>query len=210
MVKQVRAQVTRDSIVAGAASVFARRGYGLASIAEIAAESGTTKGALYFHFPSKDDLARAVIDEEHQRTMDASETVIAEGLPALETLVELCRVVGGQVIADPIVRAGIRLITDVATFDPPVATPYVDRLQAVEQLFRRAMDEGDIAPPADPAALARVLVAAFTGIQVMSETLTGHRDLLVRLREFWAVLIPGIVAPARLDDLRRLPDLLVA
>ena len=49
MVQQARAQATRDAIVLGAAKVFERNGYGLASISDIAAASSVTKGALYFH-----------------------------------------------------------------------------------------------------------------------------------------------------------------
>src|SRR6478752_2217349 len=143
MVKQERAQVTRESIVAGAAAVFGRRGYGLASIADIATESGMTKGALYFHFPSKDELARAVIAEQHRRTMAAAAEAIEEGRPGLETMVLLSAVLARQLLTDPVVQAGIRLTTDVSLFDPPVTEPYQDWLSTSEALFRQAVVEGD-------------------------------------------------------------------
>lgn len=63
MVRQERAEATRDSVLRGAAGVFLRLGYANASLSEIIAESQVTKGALYFHFGSKEELARAVIDE---------------------------------------------------------------------------------------------------------------------------------------------------
>jgi AcrR family transcriptional regulator len=207
MVKQERAHATREAIVAGAAAVFSRRGYGLASIADIAAASGMTKGALYFHFPSKDDLARAVIVEQHRRTMIEATAILAEGRPALETMVLLCRSLAQQLLTDPVVQAGIRLTTDVSSFEQPVAQPYQDWLQTFEELFRRAREEGDLRPDLDPAVLAHFMIPAYTGVQLVSETLTDRADLLQRVRELWVVLLPGIVAPDRREALRGLPEL---
>ena len=208
MVTQPRALVTRDAIVRGAAAVFRERGYGLASIADIASAAGMTKGALYFHFDSKDALARAVIEEQHRRTMAASAEIIAEGRPALQTMVLLSRSLAHQLLEDPIVQAGIRLTTDVSTSAEPVSQPYEDWFRTGEELFRRGIDEGDVATTVDPGMLAHFLSPAFTGVQLVSETLTGRADLLQRVRELWIVLLPGIVRPERLDALRGLADLI--
>ena len=208
MVKQERAQVTRETILSGAAAVFGRRGYGLASIADIAAEAGVTKGALYFHFPSKDELARAVIAEQHRRTMAAASEIVEQGLPGLETMVRLSTVLAHQLLTDPVVQAGIRLTTDVSMFDPPVTEPYEDWLRTTEALFRQAAGEGDLRGDIDPAMLASVVVPAYTGVQLLSETMADRADLLERVRDLWTVLLPGIVPPDELDRLRRLPDLI--
>jgi AcrR family transcriptional regulator len=206
MVKQVRAQVTRDTIVAGAAEVFGRRGYGLASIADIATASGVTKGALYFHFPSKDELARAVIAEQHRRTMTEAAGVVELGRPGLETIILLSGMLARQLLSDPVVQAGIRLTTDVASLDDPPTEPYQDWLNTCEQLLRRAQEEGDLREEVAPSALAGVVVAAYTGVQLVSETFTGRADLLERTRELWTVLLPGIVPARRWEALRGLPD----
>ena len=42
-------------------------GYANASLSEIIAQSNVTKGALYFHFGSKEELARAVVDQGNER-----------------------------------------------------------------------------------------------------------------------------------------------
>ncbi|WP_156509801.1 TetR family transcriptional regulator, partial [Rhodococcoides corynebacterioides] len=57
MVRQARAEITRDTVLAGAATVFLRLGYANASLSEIISQSQVTKGALYFHFGSKEELA---------------------------------------------------------------------------------------------------------------------------------------------------------
>ncbi|MDR6971546.1 ScbR family autoregulator-binding transcription factor [Leifsonia shinshuensis] len=208
MVKQARAQVTRDTIVEGAASVFGRRGYGLTSIADIATASGVTKGALYFHFPSKDELARAVIAEQHRRTMAAAAEVLEEERPGLETMVLLSGVLAHQLLTDPVVQAGIRLTTDIAFFETPATDPYRDWQRLAETLFGRGVEEGDLRPGLDPAMLASVVVASYTGVQLVSETFSGRADLLQRVRELWTVLLPGIVAADRASALTALPELI--
>ncbi|RDV43101.1 TetR/AcrR family transcriptional regulator [Leifsonia sp. ku-ls] len=207
MVKQERAHVTRGTIVEGAAAVFGRRGYGLASIADIAAEAGVTKGALYFHFPSKDDLARAVIAEQHVRTMTEAARVVDEGRPGLETMVLLSVALGRQLLTDPVVSAGIRLTTDVSLFDPPVTEPYEDWLHTAESLFRRAVEEGDLRPDLDTTVLASVVVAAYTGVQLVSESLTHRTDLFGRVKDLWTVLLPGIVVASERERLEALTEL---
>lgn len=209
MVTQSRALATRDAILRGAAEVFGARGYGLASISDIAKAAGLTKGALYFHFASKDELAVAVIAEQHRRTMEASAAILAEGRPALESLVLLSGSLGRQLLEDPVVEAGIRLTTDLGTADQAIVEPYEDWFRAIEELTRKAIGEGDVSERVDPAMFAHLLSPAFTGVQLVSATLNGRADLLQRIRELWIVLLPGIVADGRLDALRTLPELVV-
>ena len=54
---------TRASLLAAAFSEIHRQGYQAASIVQILADTGLTRGALYHHFPSKHTLGLAVIDE---------------------------------------------------------------------------------------------------------------------------------------------------
>ena len=54
--RQARVERTRAELLAAAARVFAARGFEGASVGDIAAEAGYTKGALYAHFGSKGDL----------------------------------------------------------------------------------------------------------------------------------------------------------
>lgn len=53
---------TRDRILAAAGRVFARKGYRVASLDGVAQDAGLTKGAIYWHFRSKNDLFFALLD----------------------------------------------------------------------------------------------------------------------------------------------------
>jgi AcrR family transcriptional regulator len=53
---------TLDRIQRAALTLFLRQGYQRTSLREIADELAFTKAALYYHYPSKDELLRAVLD----------------------------------------------------------------------------------------------------------------------------------------------------
>jgi AcrR family transcriptional regulator len=62
---------TRARLLAAAASVYARRGFDGATLDEVAAEAGFTKGAVYSHFGSKENLLLAL--SEQQRAAQLAE-----------------------------------------------------------------------------------------------------------------------------------------
>lgn len=58
-----QSDITRERILDAAFAEIHRYGFQAASIASILAKTDLTKGALYHHFPAKQDLGLAVIDE---------------------------------------------------------------------------------------------------------------------------------------------------
>ena len=76
-VSQERARNRRRRILYAALAVFSRRGYRDASVDEIAAEAETSKGGVYFHFPGKQVIFRALLDLSARRLLDRVEEAIA-------------------------------------------------------------------------------------------------------------------------------------
>lgn len=58
--------ITRTRLLEAARKVFGRRGYYGASLDEIAADAGFSKGALYYNFGSKEGLFLALLEERLQ------------------------------------------------------------------------------------------------------------------------------------------------
>ena len=54
---------TKDRILDAALDVFSRKGFYGARMDEIVEESHTSKGAIYFHFPNKERLFLALVDQ---------------------------------------------------------------------------------------------------------------------------------------------------
>ncbi|MFD6857277.1 TetR family transcriptional regulator [Rhodococcus sp. NPDC060086] len=111
--QQERARRTRSAIIKAAAVEFAKRGYGAASINSILEHSNATKGAMYFHFASKDELARAVLEEglEHYRTI-VTHWVEAADLDPFERLHGMVADLGEALRNDDVIAAEFRLVTE--------------------------------------------------------------------------------------------------
>lgn len=56
-------QGTRERILEAALTVFADKGYHDSRLDEIVDQSDTSKGAIYFHFPNKERLFLALVDQ---------------------------------------------------------------------------------------------------------------------------------------------------
>ena len=206
MSQQIRAIETRAAIIRGAAAAFEKRGYGSTSLAQVSSAAGVTKGALYFHFDSKEALAVAIIDAQHAASAAAGQKLLDDNYPGLRALVSMSYELARQLRDDLVVSAGIRLTIEAVNFSTPVAGPYLDWMVACEEFLRRGMASGDINPDLDVRAAAHFCTAAFTGVQVVSDVLTKRADIDQRLTEMWAMLLPALVAPGRWEDLKDLPE----
>ena len=69
----------RDAIVAAAASLYARRGFQGASVAELAKACGTSKALIYHYFPSKDDILYEVMAAHLDDLVDAADDAMQSG-----------------------------------------------------------------------------------------------------------------------------------
>lgn len=74
MATQQRSEETCTRILDAAAASFSRNGYDATGVAEICRVAGVSKGAFYYHFPSKQALFIALL----QRWMDELDVNIAE------------------------------------------------------------------------------------------------------------------------------------
>jgi AcrR family transcriptional regulator len=75
-----RQQQTRDELLDSATRLFASRGFGGASIDEIATAAGYTSGAIYANFAGKEDLFLSAFEEQIARHVrEVTEAVSAAG-----------------------------------------------------------------------------------------------------------------------------------
>lgn len=78
-------------IVAAATRVLARRGYARTSLLDIAREAGMSKGALHYHFPTKEALVSKVLESALEsiaaRTLEAWQAAAGDPVGALRSSV---------------------------------------------------------------------------------------------------------------------------
>jgi AcrR family transcriptional regulator len=163
---------TRGFLLQVAAEVFAQRGYAETTMAELIARSGLTKGAFYFHFSSKEQLALAVIEEKQRQWVDSVQAAMGAEHHAIDRL----RAVAGALVRvhhdDPSAFSVSRLTHDLARV-PDVNDLVRDHRRAwvglLADLITQAQDDGDLPRTVDAKDLAVLLVAATDGLKDLGD-----------------------------------------
>ncbi|WP_331748856.1 MULTISPECIES: ScbR family autoregulator-binding transcription factor [unclassified Streptomyces] len=206
MALQERAIRTRRAILVAAAEVFDEVGYEAATISEILKRSGLTRGALYFHFGSKEELAQGVlaVQVEALPPVPKQEFKLQESLDEALLLAHLLR----RETGDPIVRGSVRLTVDQGATQGGLDTrvPMNAWVKHTRALLDEAKANGELLPHVNTLSLAKLAVGAFTGIQVLSNIMTEREDMPERVTDLYRNLMAATAAPSVLSHLDFGPD----
>ncbi|GGX86351.1 ScbR family autoregulator-binding transcription factor [Streptomyces hiroshimensis] len=199
MAKQARAIHTRRLILEAAGEVFDEYGYESATIAEILGRAGVTKGALYFHFASKEELARGVL----------SEALTTEGVmpqeSRLQEWVDVGMVLAHRLPREPLLSAAIRLSADRKARDL-FGTSWPAWIAFIAGQLAAAKEQGELLPHVDADRIATLFVSAWTGVEVLSTALDGGDSLEERVALLYDTMLPGVAVPGALRALDTAPD----
>jgi AcrR family transcriptional regulator len=184
-------------IIETAARAFGVHGYDGVSFNDLITASAISKGAFYFHFPGKKELALAVFRAKQEELISrlfgeetAHASVIDRARGLLRRRAEL-------VSADPSLRCVIRLGSDLAARSGP-GSQYASfqhlAVDAIADLLQRGIRSGEIGEQLDPRAAARAIFAWIVGMDSLSLLESDGSDLLDRTDELLALLIPALAA----------------
>jgi AcrR family transcriptional regulator len=193
MARQERAIRTRRAILEAAGAVFDEHGYTSTTIAMVLERAEVTKGALYFHFPSKESLAQAVLNEQ------VPFGAVPPQACKLQEIIDMTFVVGQRLLSNSLLRGSVRLAVDQETpSGVDNGEPFRQWAHRLTVLLEQACAQGELLPTAQPRDTVELLVGSFTGIQLMSRALTNRADLGHRLSVLWAHILPSIAVPGLL------------
>ena len=159
---------TKAEIRAVVLELFGQKGYERTSLREIAERLDVTKAALYYHYPSKKDLLRALIDpliDDIEKLLEGlREGPVEDARPVLGSYFDLCVRHSTLLLA---------LLNDLGTLSETGAVTSIIAL-------RGRLDDALVGPePAIPAKMGAVI--ALGGIQDIAVML--DRDEAVAYRE---------------------------
>ncbi len=197
MARQLRAEQTRATIITAAADLFDRRGYESTSLSDIVEHAQVTKGALYFHFAAKEDLAHAIMELQSQASRQIACEMESRGYSSLETLMRTMFGITRLSVEGPIPRAGLRLATGPVPVKAPMQHPFAEWLDIATRKLVGAVKESDLHPDVDIDAAAHSLVCFFVGTRVVGRSVEPVVRQPRRLAEMWHVLIRGMVPVPR-------------
>jgi AcrR family transcriptional regulator len=169
LARQVQKEQTRALLVDAALRVFAERGYEEATVEEIAAAAGYSKGAYYFHFTSKEDIFLELLERwigEQTERLRAFEG----GSPAAAALVEMLEafLAHGERngVWPPLLVEFWAQSRRYEAIHRGLSEAYSTWRRLLAEAFRRAADSGLLSPQLDPDAAARLVLATHDGLAV--------------------------------------------
>lgn len=161
---RMRAPERREFILEAAECTFARLGYRVAGMADIAAAAGITQPMLYRHFRSKKELFLAVLDRCTNRILEAWRSA-----PDLGSMGEAYM---GLAIARPdVVRLRLQALAECedAEIRQRVQAMYRDQLQLIREVATREVADGRVTSGVS----AEAMTWAFTALGMLIDAGTA-------------------------------------
>lgn len=192
--------LTRGKLLDAAFCEIHRHGFQAASIANILQDTGLTKGALYHHFPTKQELGLAVVGEVIEARLDEwIFTPLRESKRPVATLIEIIGLKAGA-DADA-VTLGCPLNNLIQEMSPLDAA-FKERLGAiamkwmdtVENALKRGQEIGEIRADVDCRAASLFVVSAWEGCVGVAKSMqspAGFEMCMRQLQEYVRSLAPN-------------------
>lgn len=200
MARRTRAEMeeTRIALLATARKAFCETGYAAASMDELTAQAGLTRGALYHHFGDKQGLLAAVV-EQIDGEMDQRLKAISDSTDnAWEGFRQRCLVYLEMAREPEIQRIVLRDAR--AVLGAASAQAQQSCITSLQALLRQLMAQGKVVE-ADPEALARLIHGSLSEATLWiaegddSEARLAHSSAALDL------LLRGIQTPALLSGI---------
>jgi AcrR family transcriptional regulator len=148
------AQRNRDRVLDAAREAFTRLGAD-ASLDDVAKQAGVGAGTLYRHFPTRDELLKAVYRSGVEKLASA-EQKFAETMPPLEALRAWMLLFVDYIATKKIIAPALNNLVGGPT---KMFEASHDRMwEAIRGLVKRAIKSGDIRKDLDPLDLLRALI----------------------------------------------------
>ncbi len=194
MAPRTRAQMieaTRGKLVEAAREAFASKGYAAASMDELTAAVGLTRGALYHHFGDKKGLLQAVIDQIDAEMLDrmraghddaptAWHALLAEGVAYIEMALE------------PEVQRIMLLDGPAVLGDPSQWPNQTACLRRTTGIVQGLVDDGTL-KPVDAEAAARLVNGAALNAALWIAAADDPRAVLAKAIEAFRALATGLL-----------------
>jgi AcrR family transcriptional regulator len=178
---RVDAQRNRDRILEAARALVAETGVD-ATMEDIARHAGVAVGTLYRHFPAKEDLVAAVVEDSLAQMASLTEGALAAvhaGAPAGPSLGQLFREIAERHATDQAFKSAAGRLdvgAEIAAAAP--GTPIARSVLGITELLQRAQLAGEIRADLTLADLA-VLLAAVPGAEVSPVLRARFVDIVI-------------------------------
>ncbi|TQV75902.1 TetR/AcrR family transcriptional regulator [Denitrobaculum tricleocarpae] len=186
---------TRAKLIASARKAFAARGYAAASMDDLTADAGLTRGALYHNFGDKKGLLQAVIDQMDAEILERLrlEQERAE-TPWLGLIAEYIAYI--EMALEPEIQRIMLLDGPAVLGDPSQWPNQTACLRRATQVIQTLIDAGSI-KPVDAEAAALLLNGAALNASLWIAAAEDPRAVFVKVTEAFRCLAGGLLRKDR-------------
>jgi TetR/AcrR family transcriptional regulator, transcriptional repressor for nem operon len=172
MRKEIIRKETRNNIISTSEELIRQKGFNAISYADIAERLKTKNAAIHYHFPTKFDLGRAVIDQEMARIAEYRER--NAHLPGNEQLKHLVAVFYHNSVLYQICLVG-SVTSEYATFNSymqlAVQSICLSILDWVAELLYKGRTEGSLHFDGDSSQRALIVVSTLSSALLLNRVL---------------------------------------
>ncbi|WP_454288137.1 TetR/AcrR family transcriptional regulator [Rhizobium arsenicireducens] len=184
----------RAKLIAAARAAFAEQGYAAASMDELTAKAGLTRGALYHNFGDKKGLLAAVVHQIDSEMAARAQERGAGADSAWQALLDE-GVAYIEMALDPEVQRIVLLDGPAVLGDPSRWPSQGSCLQATRVVVERLIAQGTI-KPVDAEAAARLLSGAALNAALWIAASDNPGDVLPKAVDAFRTLAEGLLAKA--------------
>jgi AcrR family transcriptional regulator len=161
-----------DKLAASAFALFSARGIGQVSLDDIAAHAGVTKGSLYWHYQSKDDLIKAACAHYYRAYHRRINSELAHITDPVERLARTIETAVNICLMDRANRVFTTEIFTLAVHNPELGRSWRQFSDSVREfylgLLKAAVAAGDL-KAADPEQAVDFMLSAMEGIKLRAQ-----------------------------------------
>jgi TetR/AcrR family transcriptional repressor of nem operon len=173
-----RSSDARERLIESGSELIHERGYTAVGVSELCTAAGVKKGSFYHFFPSKVELALAVIDRVAENSKTALEELADGTAPPLERLgsyldgvYEMQRALHGdcgQVLGCPIGNLGLEMSTQEPLLRERLRAVFDRNVETFEHVLGEAVERGDL-DAIDTGAAAGTILALVEGSVMLAK-----------------------------------------
>ncbi|WP_437729705.1 TetR family transcriptional regulator [Sorangium sp. So ce1335] len=193
------AAATREQILDAALRVFSQKGYSAATLQDVAAEAGLTRGAVYWHFQGKAELYTALVGERFAKASEVLAEALSPRYAPLEAIERLLTRSLEVVEEDAEYRAVVSISLFKTELTPELEPGFQQKIASqrrlvdtLADLVRKGIAAGQIDRATDPRAAALAAVSLVNGAIALSLMDPKMLESRAAVRRMVATFVRGL------------------
>ena len=198
-------QAIHEQILQAAETLFSSKGYHGTSMNDIVKESGLSKGAIYGHFRSKEQLFQALQERQLAATLDQIKLVFSPDDSAVEKMWTAADAVFNPICDCPkeVCRMSLEFMIEASrmkSLQPGLESRYSKIHSFISELIDEGINKGEFRQDIDADTLASILFAALDGLSLHWATTSKAFDMQKIKETMITSILKGIVVDAHVGD----------